>query len=163
MSAECYWCSTGDDDLQNAALGTCSDCWVFACHEHAERDANVGKWKCFDGVAKLLATAAGLEDPEEVEDPPIADPQELALRFPRIASQTEAERAHWSHRSDDLLRAVEQAAPDRVATMLQRDPAMTLLGHAVGIGRHFLRGPSIDAAGEGPRMSGRLGRVVEAV
>ncbi len=82
MPAECYWCSIDDVAPDNPPLGTCSDCWVFACLEHAERDKNLGKWKCFAGVAKLVTVAAGLDDPDDVDDPPIRTAQELSEPSP---------------------------------------------------------------------------------
>lgn len=57
-------CISLHSDDPRDPLGTCSDCWVFACNVHAELDrANLGKWKCFDGVAQLLSAGAGFDDP----------------------------------------------------------------------------------------------------
>jgi hypothetical protein len=163
VSAECYWCSS-TDDLRNPPLGACSDCWVFACELHAERDTNIGKWKCFDGVAKLLSAAAGLDDVDEVEDTPIADPAELAERFPRIAAATEVEREYWSRRTGELAEASMRVAPDRTIAMAQADPERILLAHAVGIVRHFLPPPArLEAAAEARLVSGRLGHLLRLV
>jgi hypothetical protein len=164
MSAECYWCASGAEDVLNPPLGACSDCWVFCCELHAERDTNIGKWQCFDGVAKLLSAAAGLDETEDVDGPPIADPVQLAERFPRIAAATETERELWRGRSAELVEAARRAAPDRMPDMMEADPEMALLAHAVGIVRHYLPPQDrLDLGTEAPRPSGRLGRLLEEV
>jgi hypothetical protein len=163
MAAECFWCSSENADPQYPPLGTCSDCWVFACgdYPHAERSKALGKWKCFDGVAKLVAAGAGLEDAEDLDEPPIADPDQLAARFPVITAVTADSRRHWSERSDELMAAARRTAPDRIPYM-ERDEqrAREMLAHATGIIDHFLPiGVHAEAAGPGP--SGRLGQLVQ--
>lgn len=164
MAADCYWCSSIHEDPQYPPLGTCSDCWVFACGElHAERDQALGKWKCFGGVAKLVAAGAGLEESEDLDEPPIADPDQLAARFPHITALTLDERRRWSQRGDRLIAAAELSAPDRMPYMMENEAhARQMLAHAAGIIDHFLPiGSGVDDVG--PRVSGRLGDLVEAL
>ena len=163
MSAECYWCVTARTADPHPPLGTCSDCWVFACEVHAERDTvNVGKWVCFDGVARLVSAGAGLDDVTDDGDEPITSAAELTIRFPRLASETADERGRWR---DDVARIAvlaeelsphEQVSPEQVQ----------LLAEAVGLVRHFLparRNLAFEArpTGPRPRASGRLGTLVE--
>lgn len=163
MSAECYWCSTNDEELR-PPLGVCSDCWVLTCAVHAERDTNIGKWKCFDGVAKLLSVAAGLDEADDVTDRPISTAAELTARFPRIASASEAERTYWSPRTQEIGAAVDRAVPDRHERILQSDANLVLLGHAVGIVRHFVpKRDELERDVGGPRVTGRLGLVLEEI
>src|SRR5262249_16032737 len=146
----------------------CSDCWVFACDTHAERDTNLGKWKCFGGVAKLLSAGAALDD-ESPEDIPITSSAELSSRFPRIAALTEGSRAEWTKRTDAITRGVGELTPERSSAIADSDRRLALLADAVGIVRYFVpREKEFDVAAgvesvERPRVEGRIGQLADMV
>jgi hypothetical protein len=165
MAAECYWCATTSSVEPHPPLGTCSDCWVFACDTHAERDtANVGKWKCFDGVAKLLSAGAGFDDAVDEPDGAITTATELKLRFPRIATETESDREYWRERGDELIQAAARVDPERSAALEDGgEERRLLLADAVGVVHHYLppRRSLMLEQREAPRVGGRVGRLVE--
>jgi hypothetical protein len=164
MAAQCYWCHTNDEELKDP-LGTCSDCWVFACDTHAELDtANLGKWKCFDGVAKLASAGAGFDEVDEAAGLAISSTEELEQRFPRIASATAAEREEWRARMSETLPVARQIDPDRAA-WLSEGHRERLLADAIGILRHFVA-PQRTFAGrltEPPSGASNLHRLVQAL
>jgi len=169
MAAQCYWCVTNRDAVLGDPLGTCSDCWVFSCGDHAERDAAIGKWRCFDGVAKLVAAGAHFEDAESANGEPISTSAGLHERFPRIAADTFETRAHWREQSGRLAETAVRVARELPGPEIaDGDLDPELLADAVGIVAHYLppRGePSVRlelvAEPPGAPLGGRLGRLLQ--
>jgi hypothetical protein len=165
MGARCYWCVATDRDPERDPLGTCSDCWVFACDVHAELDAaNRGKWECFDGVARLLSAGAGFDDADDVSHEAITSQAEFRERFPRIAEETVGERQEWHERTDDLLEKARLIAPEDVGRTAPGEEQRLLLADAVGVLRHYLPAQARYAFMVDPRpehrIRGRLGRLL---
>lgn len=136
MAAECYWCVTTGEAAPEPPLGACSDCWVFACQTHAERDLSLGKWQCFGGIAKLLSVGAGFDEGSREEG--IASLVELNRRFPRLAAATADSRTEWEQRGDVVANAAEITARDQPSDVTYTDDEVALLANAVGMVRHFL-------------------------
>lgn len=100
MGARCWGCAFGIDPVgvEKSALpldpvGTCWECHVFACPAHAERDAERGKFMCFETVARALGVSAGLEP--EAESPFELERGELERLFPNLGLATAVKREFW--------------------------------------------------------------------
>jgi hypothetical protein len=77
-SAFCFGCAFGlaqmgtmpaDPYAVLQPLGACWDCGVFGCSQHAQREQGAYKWVCVSSVVKALSVAAGLDDPDEGDEP----------------------------------------------------------------------------------------------
>lgn len=116
-------------------LGSCWDCGVFGCSQHAEREQGGYKWVCVSSVVKALSVAAGLDQPEGRVEPTLRleGRDDFERRLPRVARATIEERRTWYEREGDLVEYTGDS---------ERQPYIdySLLADAVGVGRFLVLG-----------------------
>jgi len=144
MPAECWGHAVGVASVITNGpsapnpLGSCFECGVFGCSEHAERDTGKGKWICFQTVANAIAASAGLGP--RIEGLVLDSSADFERRFPLLAGATSGFR-------QAAQRSFEVQSPVAGASHANLD----LLGDAVGVAQALMGVEAEGAVGLGER------------
>jgi len=144
MPAECWGHAVGVASVVTTGasapnpLGSCFECGVFGCSEHAERDTGKGKWICFQTVADAIAASAGVGIP--IEGLVLDSSAEFVRRFPLLAGATSGLR-RAAHQSFEIQSPVAGASSGD----------LNLLGDAVGVAQALMGVEAEGAVGLGER------------